>query len=550
MADGCFHSGLGQSWFELTLGEALISIPIISLALAALVAPVVLAFYQSHVRSLMRSGRAMASAAGTLSLPAAPEGDVATLSAFATRQETGLRRALTIAVAAFAIPTFFIFLFSPDEPGQGHGTTLVEWFLSTLVYALFIATLCLPIILLGTSSLRFTRLFWSLFAPLYVVTVALVVFTDDTMTVAEQLLDGLIGTLLLLVLYAGLGGRRMRNVVPMLSVLFGMLWIALVFFGAAMGVADACLDPESALYLIGSLTTLVGSLWLVYRLAFHLLDRLARAFERKAMSGTQFQIGIWSLIVASIFVVGAGPDQDELTWWAAAVVVAFGFGLWIYARQISRLTMPQDAPLRLLMLRVFASDNRGEKLLDEIAFRWRFMGPIFLVGGPDLAQANLDPHELFALLQRRLRDMFIIDQDDLARHLATIDERPDPDTRYRVNEFFCSDDTWRATVKSLVGGMHAILLDLRGFTALRRGTGFEVALLASKGLLERSVILIDGATDLTAVEDILEQAGGTSLARCVVIDTRHNWNPDNLLEALLGRAILPATGVSRAPQPA
>lgn len=541
MNGGCFARGLSQNWFELTAGEAVTMLPLLSFAFAVMAAPVVLRFYQRRVGRLMSAGAGEDTVAA-LTLRAAPPPPATATDrlAFAARQSARLRNALAAAVAAFALPTALMFVISPDEPGTPLDLTPFEWVANTVVYVMFIASLCIPIVLLGTSSRNFRKLFWLLFAPLYLFTVAAAVLYDEAIDTGERFEMFLVGVLILLLLYAGIGGRRMRNVVPMLTLFITLLWVALMIFGWAMGIADACLHPESALYILGAWSLLIGSVWLLSRAAFALLRALSAAYERKAFSGTQFQIGIWSLIILGIFMLGVGPEQDALSAWSAGVVAAFAGGLWIYRRQLARLEPPR-APLRLLMLRVFASDKRGERLLDEVAYYWRFIGPIYLVGGPDLAKSNLDPHELFALLKRRLGELFIRDAGSLSRHLEQTDEQPDPDTRYRVNEFFCSDNTWRATVESLVGGMHAIVLDLRGFTAQRRGTRFEVTLLARLGLLARTVILTDARTDLEAVTEALADTPGTSLEDCVVIDTRHKRDPDALLRGLLACALGPAT---------
>lgn len=121
-----------------------------------------------------------------------------------------------------------------------------------------------------------------------------------------------------------------------------------------------------------------------------------------------------------------------------------------------------------------------------------------MIGGPDLAKSNLDLHELFFFLSRRLRELFVTDRRSLTVHLAAIDEHADPDERYRINEYFCSDDMWQEAVEQLVGHCDAVLLDLRDFSAERRGTTFEIELLARRGALRRTVFMINGQTDMKA----------------------------------------------------
>jgi hypothetical protein len=176
--------------------------------------------------------------------------------------------------------------------------------------------------------------------------------------------------------------------------------------------------------------------------------------------------------------------------------------LWVYGKLLKRIK-PWKPARGLLLLRVFARDKRGERLLDEVAFRWRFIGPIHMIGGPDLAKTNLEPNELLLFLRRRLRQIFVIDRPSLQRRLAELDWEADPDARYRINESFCTDSMWQETVGELLHVSDAILLDLRGFTAARRGTAFEIRLLAERDALRRSVILIDAQTDISAIEKSL-----------------------------------------------
>jgi hypothetical protein len=72
---------------------------------------------------------------------------------------------------------------------------------------------------------------------------------------------------------------------------------------------------------------------------------------------------------------------------------------------------------QLLLLRVFGYGRRTERLLDEIGLRWRFVGPINLVAGTDVATSYLDPDELMRFLGGRLGDAYIGDTSTLAARL-------------------------------------------------------------------------------------------------------------------------------------
>jgi hypothetical protein len=58
--------------------------------------------------------------------------------------------------------------------------------------------------------------------------------------------------------------------------------------------------------------------------------------------------------------------------------------------------------------------------------------------------------------------------DEISQRLGRLDFRPDPDGRYRVNEVYCRDDTWRPALEALLESCDTVLMDLRTF---RRAPG-------------------------------------------------------------------------------
>ena len=116
-----------------------------------------------------------------------------------------------------------------------------------------------------------------------------------------------------------------------------------------------------------------------------------------------------------------------------------------------------------------------------------------------------------------------------------MDETPDPDGRYRVNEFFCFDDIWKEAVQMLLDSSDAIVLDLSEFTAERRGTAYELGLLTERGALPRTVFLVSAMTDLDAVRAALHVAPGSALPAGSVIQVEHSVDGKQLVEALVAR---------------
>jgi hypothetical protein len=169
---------------------------------------------------------------------------------------------------------------------------------------------------------------------------------------------------------------------------------------------------------------------------------------------------------------------------------------------------------RLLFLRVFGSSSRSEKLFDLLAARWRYAGSIHLISARDMARARFEPDEFLDFLSGRLASAYINAGTDLDRRLTELTLRPDPDGRYRVNEFFCRDYTWQQTVTRLMAQSDLVAMDLRGFTSEKKGCIFELRTLIDEVPLRRITLLIDKTTD----EPLLRQT---------LADLWRNMNPQS-----------------------
>jgi hypothetical protein len=163
------------------------------------------------------------------------------------------------------------------------------------------------------------------------------------------------------------------------------------------------------------------------------------------------------------------------------------------------------APPRLLLLRVFSLGKRSASLFDAFSRLWRYTGPIQLIAGPDLANSTVEPHEFLDFLGGRLQRRFITGPATLDRRLAETSLRPDPDSRFRVFEFFCHTDTWQMVLRRLVGQSDAVLMDLRGFTRTSKGCIFELHELLDAVPLKRVLLVVDHTTDYDFLADVLQQ---------------------------------------------
>jgi hypothetical protein len=150
---------------------------------------------------------------------------------------------------------------------------------------------------------------------------------------------------------------------------------------------------------------------------------------------------------------------------------------------------------RLLFLRAFGSSSRSEKLFDLLAARWLYAGNIQLISATDVARGRFEPDEFLDFISGGFADSYIGTRADLDRRLAGLQNRPDPDGRYRINEFFCRADTWQQTVAKLMTQSDLVAMDLRAFTSERKGCIFELGALIDEVPLHRAVLLIDQTTD-------------------------------------------------------
>ncbi|WP_180128188.1 hypothetical protein [Rhodoferax sp. BLA1] len=231
--------------------------------------------------------------------------------------------------------------------------------------------------------------------------------------------------------------------------------------------------------------------------SWRMLMRLARRYTERKFSEQQLALGAyWALVtsfMATVVLMMSFEQrtQHSMEWLGTAILVS-----WLLWRVVQRVALrwtirraPQ--PLgALLLLRVFKPSERSEAFTDRFLARWRFAGPVWMIAGPDLAGAYLEPDEFFAYLQRSLHQRFITDADKLKQALLTLDQTRDPDGRCRVHELFCANTSWQATVLSLIDQAAVVMLDLREYNDQRAGTRFELEALLRRAPLEKVLVVV------------------------------------------------------------
>jgi hypothetical protein len=325
--------------------------------------------------------------------------------------------------------------------------------------------------------------------------------------------------------------RIRRIVAPLLAAgLFTFVATTIAVLAAGWSATE---NPWVILFAIPAAALVLGVLG-----ASFMLSWIGLAYEQKVFSDAQFQVFCWMITVAGVVIcVGTIVREnakllDPMNLW---LLSATGLALIVYWLITRYGIQPLDSNKRLLVLRVFSKERRGERLLDELEYRWRFIGPIVLIGATDVAKRTIDPAKAANFLRRRMEDIFVPSVHVLHKRVAAMDETPDPDGRYRVNEFFCFDNTWREAVRLLLDSSDAIVLDLSEFTADRQGTTWELGQLRERGALPRTVFLVSEQTDSDAVCAALHLPPGSELPAGAVIRVDRSVDGAEVVEALVRR---------------
>jgi hypothetical protein len=280
--------------------------------------------------------------------------------------------------------------------------------------------------------------------------------------------------------------------------------LTLAWLGAEDARLRAAVEAGSVLGLGGT-----GIFWTVFGLGFLvfavlgwiLLRWLGARYRRKRFSDQSLTLdSIWLLfaVAHAIGLVFEGP-----AWIASGLVAYAGYKVAALAGNARLRGRQQSTPRSLLLLRVFSLGKRSEQLFDAIRTHWLRLGSISMIAGPDLVTTNVEPHEFLDFVSGRLSRQFVRDDADLERRVAAMDLGPDPDGRYRVNEFFCHADTWQSTMRRLARESGAVLMDLRSFAPSNQGCLYELGRLLDAVDLSRVVFVTDGTTDRTFLENAL-----------------------------------------------
>jgi len=238
----------------------------------------------------------------------------------------------------------------------------------------------------------------------------------------------------------------------------------------------------AASLVIGAGVAVVIGIWLLHKLA-DLYARNHIGDEGIILSALWL---VYIVFLSSFDLLFAGPGYAALGLCA--------FPLYLLLTRAGRhlfLTPGIEPPPTLLLLRVFAQRGPTADLFHTLSRHWRQVGPITMIGGADLAEAAIEPHEVMLFLRGEISDIFVKDAHSAIERLAASPTECDPDGRYRCRQIFCFDDTWFTLAENLIAKSSVILMDLRLFTTERTGVLKELRAIAAHSAQPKTVILHD-----------------------------------------------------------
>jgi hypothetical protein len=365
----------------------------------------------------------------------------------------GIVSASTRRAKALATAGYFVVLMTIGGAAMSRSPDLT-WMQVVLSWIMFDLP---PTLLLLTFLTRRIRAV----GPLILTFMLLALLGSDTVMLVAGSNDRYLRAIIVMSSSLGLGGTG--TFIAMLVVgflLFAVVgWIALIWIGRRYQAKK--ISDESVT---------VDALWIL----FTITDSMNLAFGHP----------LWTLGGVAAFA-------------AYKTVARIGFS-WLRRSKGERLRNPT-----LLVLRSFSIGSDGERLFDVVGRYWRRVGSIQMITGVDLVSRTVEPHEFLDFVSGRLSRRFIDGEESLNRRMSERDTKPDWDLRFRVNEFFCYDDTWKMVLSRLVHESDAVLMDLRGFSRQNAGCVFELHELARLLPLERVVFVTDRRTDETLLAEKL-----------------------------------------------
>lgn len=411
----------------------------------------------------------------------------------------------TLAGLSYALVTTIIFLVATKSGFHPLNALMLFWYyawpvvVTVLLVAaptwrtrlVVLAVYFLIIIVLGTitliqnSALRWGQIVLLWFFTNLPTTLLLLVFLNRKIQA--------VGPLVLTFMICAVAGLVF---LPFLIVFNETLSSPVIDIGSVFG-----LDAVGILFvlLVGSFVSFGAVGWLMLR-------GIGSLYQRRKISAQSISLdAIWLLfgIFQSVDLIFEGGR-----WFLVSLLafVVYKIVAWAGFSILGRNTSASQKHPNLLLLRVFSLGKRSERLFDVLAMYWRYAGSIRLITGPDLAAVTIEPHEFLDFVSGKLARQFIDNPQTLELRVSEIDLPPDHDGQFRVNDFFCYDNTWKLVLSRLVDQSDVVLMDLRGFSAQNAGCIYEISELINMMPLEQVLFIIDETTDEPFLRQVMQQA--------------------------------------------
>lgn len=428
-------------------------------------------------------------------------------------------------VLLIAVLSIFAYLNEADATAQAAATAPPEasdsspWTTAMAHLALWPLLLAPPMLAWAIQAGARSRWVWAGFAAgLVCVAVGTLLSgsLDLTETAAAVAVLAVLGMMLLAFMRPSVRGAGPPLVAALivcwltLCALFGLgLAVENWLDGSNASTADESITAmEWAIVLPIAVLMVAAAAWVGWRT----LPRMARRYAQKRYSEVQLALAAyWGLITAhgtGLVLMSTFDDkQPNAEAFTLAVLLMLTWWLWRWAQRLALkwpMRKPPPALPPMLLLRVFKPSARSEEFMDRFLARWRFVAPVWMIAGPDLAGAYMEPDEFFAFMDRSLHARFITQPTQVPERLAALDNARDPDGRFRVNDLYCANTTWKTTVLAMIEQAGVIVLDLREYTRQRAGTRFELRELLARAPLAQVILLIDERDSVEALREEID----------------------------------------------
>ena len=275
-------------------------------------------------------------------------------------------------------------------------------------------------------------------------------------------------------------------------------WLLGSIAGIAVAMGSTAVGAFVAILLIGAVIFGV--------IAWFANKWIKNLYLEKLLSDQSLQLDSMWLVFAMVQSIGLA--FVGAAWYLAGLLAFLAYKITVMNRLKAAASPGADGSdhANILFLRVFSLGRRSEQVFDAVSIHWRYVGNVRMIAGPDLAMTTIEPHEFLEFLSGKIDQSFIPSIDALEARMANLDSSPDSDGRFRINDFFCYDDTWKMVLSRLVRESDAVLLDVRGFSASNSGVLFELNELIDVMPIHQVVLIVDQTTDRTFLNQALENS--------------------------------------------